>query len=515
MRFSISREKVLLALAIGQLGLQLLLLLQGVDHLVVSHTIDDTYYYLLTAWNTSKYGFPTFDGINPTNGVQLLWFWIVTLVSFIAPTKHALLMLTLAICFLFNALCYLPIWNIGKTLQTPTTALFIACLWMMQILAPSTSYPSYLYGTGMENSLHAFVFWCVAWQVIVWVVRVECNEPPNLTGLTLALVFNVWVRLDSAIFSGMLYLFCIGLLAARRREQLRQYARSVGVATLLAGAAGGVQMATYWIMGKTIIPISALVKSTLPEPRINLTTLQNHLLVSVPELPFVAFLLALIALAISIQGIARTPHTTETRAFRTAWFLLFSSGAIYLLFTVVTFPPGAIYLWRWYLSPLYIIWIITIAFAAHTIARMVQLRRQIPAQTMVTGCLVAIILSALFRFSEFVTTRYPPDTLYAVRYRSAQWIATHSPPDAIYAALNAGQLGYFSNRPVINLDGLINSRDYYEEVLRSDDNEALKAYLATNGVDYFVDYQTIQPVEGQPIVKTFPGDKDIHIWDLP
>jgi hypothetical protein len=35
---------------------------------------DDFYYYLVTAKNFIKLGFPTFDTINLTNGFQPLWF---------------------------------------------------------------------------------------------------------------------------------------------------------------------------------------------------------------------------------------------------------------------------------------------------------------------------------------------------------------------------------------------------------------------------------------------------------
>ena len=79
--------------------------------------------------------------------------------------------------------------------------------------------------------------------------------------------------------------------------------------------------------------------------------------------------------------------------------------------------------------------------------------------------------------------------LYAARYNAALWIAENSPPDTIFAAWNTGQLGFFSNRTFINLDGVINNVDYYERVLRG--SIPLTDYLSENKVDYIVDYQTI------------------------
>ncbi len=54
-------------------------------------TNDDTYYYLQTAWNARHLGFVTFDGINPTNGVQFLWFSILYGLTFLADDKSAFL----------------------------------------------------------------------------------------------------------------------------------------------------------------------------------------------------------------------------------------------------------------------------------------------------------------------------------------------------------------------------------------------------------------------------------------
>jgi hypothetical protein len=65
---------IVLGVAVVQFGLQLSLLARGVEYVASSLTIDDTYYYLQTAWNTKRLGFVTFDGLHDTNGVQLLWF---------------------------------------------------------------------------------------------------------------------------------------------------------------------------------------------------------------------------------------------------------------------------------------------------------------------------------------------------------------------------------------------------------------------------------------------------------
>ena len=205
---------VVLCLALGQFILQGSLLTRGVEYVTASLTIDDTYYYLQTAWNTKQLGFVTFDGLHPTNGVQLSWFVITLLLAALASTKTVLLFATMVVSFLLNGLCYFIILKIGGVLKQPLLALFMAGLWSLQSL------PFRIYSMGMENSLHALVFWCVIWQCTLFLIRVQNKENPNFWGLTIILILNVWTRLDSALLSTVLYTFCTLTLASTYRGNI-------------------------------------------------------------------------------------------------------------------------------------------------------------------------------------------------------------------------------------------------------------------------------------------------------
>ena len=87
MRQSISFKQaaiIIVILAVVQFIVQLSLLTKGMEYAAASLIIDDTYYYLQTAWNAKVLGFVTFDGLHTTNGVQLLWFAIIYLLQFSA-----------------------------------------------------------------------------------------------------------------------------------------------------------------------------------------------------------------------------------------------------------------------------------------------------------------------------------------------------------------------------------------------------------------------------------------------
>jgi len=67
-------------------------------------------------------------------------------------------------------------------------------------------------------------------------------------------------------------------------------------------------------------------------------------------------------------------------------------------------------------------------------------------------------------------------------YAAAQWVRANVPNDARVGAWNAGTIGYLSGRSAVNLDGLVNSWDFYQ-TKRHD----LCAYWRESGVTYLVD----------------------------
>jgi hypothetical protein len=167
----------------------------------------------------------------------------------------------------------------------------------------------------------------------------------------------------------------------------------------------------------------------------------------------------------------------------------------------------------WYRSPSLIFWIITASLLV-TFA-LERLGRATPSLTVVRwaplGATLLMLAAAVYLFARSIGF---VSELYASRYEAAQWIAANSPPDTVFAAWNTGQLGYFSNRTFINLDGVINSVDYYERVLRG--SVPLADYLAENDVAYLVDYSTYGATPDYPAVRAFPINdgtgRAIQIW---
>jgi hypothetical protein len=83
------------------------------------------------------------------------------------------------------------------------------------------------------------------------------------------------------------------------------------------------------------------------------------------------------------------------------------------------------------------------------------------------------------------STRDLDGNLRLRRFELARWIDANLDPAARIGAWNAGELGYFSHRAVVNLDGLANDREYLA-FLRS--RRPVGEYLDRAGIAYLADY---------------------------
>lgn len=511
---------IVVSLAVVQFIIQVSLLTKGMEYAAVSLVVDDTYYYLQTAWNAKILGFVTFDGLHTTNGVQLLWFVIIYLLALLAKSKAVLLFTTLAVSFLLNGLCYVVILNIGAVLKQPVLALFMASLWALQSL------PFRIYSMGMENSLHALVFWCVIWQSTVFLIRVHKRDKPNFWGLTVVLILNAWTRLDSALLSAILYSFCIGTLVYVYRNNLwlfwQKYIKFIAGTSLLASSGLMIQLFAFRLMGGSFLPVSALVKTSSAGQGSDIESINKLVEVFILGMPsilqgrFPALILVLLGISgmllVILAKVTIRDHSDEMRAFLNLWSCLLVGEIIYHVYVALSgieYTPYFI----WYRSPSFIFWIIT----GSLIARFTLIQTRLVKHSIKilkwapVGFSVVIFAVALYMFARSINFT---SKLYAARYNAALWIAENSPPDTVFAAWNAGQLGFFSNRTFINLDGLINNVDYYERVLQG--STPLADYLVENNVDFIVDYDTYNSIPDLPDVQTFPLDdgtgRSIHIW---
>ena len=107
---------------------------------------DDTFYYLNTAWNLKFFNYVTFDGINKTNGLHLLWFWLLALYQNIFSDKITFSYGVLLLCLFINLFQYRVIYLLSKYLKVDYLYFFVAIFWFHLSLSDT-------FLSGMDNSI--------------------------------------------------------------------------------------------------------------------------------------------------------------------------------------------------------------------------------------------------------------------------------------------------------------------------------------------------------------------------
>lgn len=477
--------------------LQLPFLFQGEEYVVGTLTNDDTYYYLQTAWNTARTGICSFDGITPTNGVQMLWFWILTGAARLVSSKSLLLSLCLGLCFALNAYSAgLVFWVFRSSKSRYLLPLIMTTLWCA-ILVKGT------YWLGLENSLHAATGWTIVLLALQW-HRAEGKRGRILWGLLVLLILNTYIRLDSAIISAVIFGW-FGILAVIHGHGKRlPFMLIVGAAAALALFGG------YYLMGGTWIPISGMVKQHWGQAEgspglfaMIATSFPDLLPYSLSATRFIWIVVALLFLTFAGICFAQWRSRSISPLSQIVLLLIVGNLAYLSIFHFGNISYDLYY--RWYKSWQHIMWLLLIG----EIVLFLYVKASQPKVPRTIACVVVLILIGLLTLRQAYYKFHFPYREYTwhQRYLAAKWINRNMPPAIIIGSWNAGQLGYFSGRTVINLDGLINGRTYYETVITGE--VPLSHYLNDRGVTHLFDYPSgTRPgdvnLQALPVEKEFP-----------
>lgn len=475
---------------------------QGVDFIVRHITIDDSYYYLNTAWNTRHLGWVTFDGVNPTNGVQFLWFWMLYLYSFAFTDRIEFLFGALWLCAALSALSVAAAWRLGSLLRGWRGGVLLA-----GFVAFGATGAAYL--RVLENTVHLLVF-ILAVDQYLRLLRDQsvgaASVPRRFLVLFGLLSLNAWSRLDAGAFSA-----AIGLHAAWvvLRDPALPHRRRNGV--LAAGAAicliaATVQLAGYRLMGGSFVPVSGLWKTgatALGEVPSLLWLWWGRPLEQV--FPFeqyvpkegihrLAFALTFLVLAKLLLG--RRQPTAERKALDAGIAVVIGGLAFHAICMMALVDVDAVRRGVWYQAPqmalMALIQMLALAPPPRGEGEGASGFPLRPHDLVAVPVLLYLIYYAALSNRHFVVTRQGRTNFHGQRLELARWIDANLEPGARLAAFNSGELGYFSGRSVTNLDGLINSYAY-REYRRGGGSVA--DYLLREKIDYFVDYQSDEAID--------------------
>lgn len=472
--------------------------------------IDDGFYYLQVARNIARGHGSTFDRINPTNGYQPLWALILVPIFWLTDNPHAALQLVLllatalggaAILIFYAALTRLA----GLAVALLATTLFCTNPYFLQLLQGGLETPA--------------LFLCLALLTLFWARQGRAlllgqRRPALLFGGLMGL--TILSRVDV-----LLVLLPLGLAivlwpgASWRVRVRRTLLTAAGAATLLAP-----YVAWNLIAHGALVPVSGLVKRWVvethqPTHELFLRTEQwrglarttdllswphelhkgQHLNAIATALLLPGALLLLLVARLSWRPKRRRPDVLP--AFALAMVVGVAGHTAYMYFVYRSCSH-----WNYhYFFPLALVWTLLLAGVAPALIN--DLGRGIDrlagrfapfarARSLLALLLCIPLVAVCWHLGGKAADKYfkhvdrdPHASFRLSRFQAAEIIARDYPKQAVFGAWWAGNLGYFSDRPVINLDGVINSRDFLERYIKKD---KVHLYIERGPITHLVDF---------------------------
>jgi len=475
---------------------------------------DDSFYYFKIAHNVVRGRGFTFDTISPTNGFQPLWQFLL-----------------IPIFYLFRAPLLLPV-RVTLYLQVVllgSSALLMLRLlrsvWMDSLAAFTASivwitFPSIFACiiSGLEGGLYAVLLIYTTWYYAekFRVASQPASFPQKaILGLLLGLTFLA--RTEAGFFA-LIVLVDLTVLQIHQRGIRSLIGLSPTV--LFSGLLALPYLAWNLSVYGHPVPISGRVKAFL-------SAQQRSALAEQGTVPLVSRLLQdwkstdpiYEGVEIAVKGVRLLFHRLGLASGMgpvllvlailgiIVWFVRRPLGqrlprlwpfTPLIGFAAVTCVYYNVYLFGhqryWYFIPQMILSCMLIALFLESLWERVQ-TLQLPFLRLSTSILVCLLSLAAFAgwlIRLQVTPSFSGQT-YPYEYDVAQWLSRNTAADARIGVWNAGTVGYFSERAVINLDGLVNSPAYFQHI----QDRTVVSFLQGKGVDWVADY-----FYGDPFVKS-------------
>ncbi len=522
----------LLIIVIAATGARLIALLP-IESLLRDFSVDDTFYYAQTAKNLAQHGIVSFDGVNLTNGFHPLWLFLLVPVYWLPldsiEAVHLARQLDVALVAV-ALLCLTRVAQLGS-----------ACWFLVvPVLLRALQYRA-LY-VGLEASCNLLT---VSLALLCAMRFWERPDTRRQVLLGAALCASVLARLENILFSLLLVAALLSMTFIHDRPRQRR-----GVWIALCGFAGFVLLhftLNEWIFGSPV-PVSGLVKKWWASEGVaspgllgalaNLKTLSEIWVVATGLKAGLLLLVTVTARRLLAWRFGRGKLASRAELFEV---LVVTVAAFHaakcVVYAITSVPYWTSYQWYHVSGPLtswlsfvlvgsYIVrfcgWALdNWGSALRGIARVPALVPALVATVFVVSYSATQVRSAFTRYGEMSRSRVVDWEICS--YRMAQWINANVPRDARIGSFDSGVLGYFTDQPVVPLDGLINSVDYFE-ALKS---QRFEEFIHVNGVEYianlvpdenddFAEYvraKTRQqmPLEGQLVpLYTDPDNSIVH-----
>ena len=436
----------------------------------------DAYYYFQIAYNLAQGKFSTFDGgITQTNGYHPVWLLLITPFYWIFDKETAL----------FGIKAFEIMLVAGGAALIAAAARLARLAWPLLFAALPTLYrnPEELLW-GLEAAAALF-----ALSMLMLAVCLYMRDPPRWKWHVAAIAFALpWVRIEYiAVSLAVTAALCAIEWSRLERRSLRLSALANIRHTYipLIGAAAGILV--YFAYNKLvfggILPVSAATWQAWAQARWSreggyslIESLRGVLQFDVFDYEL---LIALEVCAYLLIVWRFALRSNERRDWLLLAFLVSAFGlaaghfAKFAQVVLISHPEHGDRIWHFVPAYLMTALIIPIRLyiAIWLIRRFIALRRRATASALSVGVVVigATLLLARAGFSEPFkwadhvsgSSQLEWDITY---YMGVQVMNRALPEDSVIGSWDADLIGYFSRFPVVNLDGVVNSYDYFNVI---------------------------------------------------
>lgn len=418
---------------------------------------DDSFFYLKTAYNFSIGQGSTFDLINKTNGYHPFWFMILAVYFFIMNfftvfTPELYFRLTVLMINLINsASLYFLFLYFKNTNPSRSGKLFALSAPLFLTLVAIRDF-------GMETHLS-----CLLIILYLFIKSKEIRESNNFYLYKyLILIFLFLTRIDYILNVIPVIIFS-DYMTSGKEKSFKFPAVSL---SLLMITAFLYFMTNYFFFGN-FMTITTVIKSSFPQ-NIFIKNFNDLFAPGTFTNQFVKSFFVLLTVSVFMILIL---NGNVRRKFDMNDYFLFGVCFSTLVFIVFNLFFNWFTLKEWY-----------VAFPAFVCSvLMVRLISLVPG---IQNLSLVIFISVLLIY--FTVTRINNSKWDSMYYFALGIKQNTAEDDRIFMIDLSGIAGYFSERKIINGDGLVNSFEYWK--YRNSDN--LSEYFKKTGVNYYASYST-------------------------
>ena len=445
-------------------------------NLIRDVNLDDSFYYFQIASNLAAGKFSTFDGgITRTNGYHPLWMLLITPFYWIFDKEAALFGIKAFEIMLISA---------GAALVVIATRL-ARLPWILLFALPPLLYSNPALFWGMEAAAALFMLGLFFLNLCLYAQN-SARWKWSLAAVAFALP---WVRLEYAAVSlatvAALYLIKWSRQKRSSTASWKESVRSCLRSPPLLGACAGilVYFAYNGLVFGGIVPVSGAVKRSVSQHMWEQTSgyslTQNFLAILrsgfFDDEIWVA--MEVCAYVLLVWWFARHSRSRQDRLLLTFLVCMLGLAAGHLAkFAQIVLTMNPTYgVYDWYFVPAFLMMALIVPVrcyvAIYFICHFIEPRSSRAARLLKLG---SVLTCAVFLLMEADFAKSFRDVNLAREKTHQEWEITSYagvltmnrtlPEGSVIGAWDAGVIGYFSRFPVVNLDGLVNSYDYFRRM---------------------------------------------------